>query len=271
MAGTSLFEQGKMIQIKQKKPTTKRIVETTKQYSSATTIHGISYISGDQISKLERFLWAVVVLLAFLLAMYQVVSLYNDWQNDPVVTTLNTVALPIEEIEFPAVTICPQGSRQEIIDLVLFRQLTEYIQNSTDNATALTEEEMTQKVAEFLSDVYPGAEGKPTMLTKMLTSDNPTVSMQNDAFLEKEEECDPSSNADMAKALNKKIKNETCPEGFEMKPGSKYCLHAARALMTYNEASQYCKERSGSSLFNPETSEDIELTSTFLHISGNIL
>ena len=45
---------------------------------------------------------------------------------DPL-TTLDTVALPIEQVDFPAVTICPQGSRKEIVDSVLFRQLKEYI------------------------------------------------------------------------------------------------------------------------------------------------
>ena len=260
-----------MKQMKQKRSAKKRIVETTKDYSSATTIHGITYLTGDDTTALERLLWLVVVILAVLFATYQVGKLYKDWQDDPVVTTLDTVALPIEEIEFPAVTICPQGSRQEIVDLVLFRQLTEYIERSTDNVTILTEEQMTDQVVAFLNNVYPGAKGTPTRLTKMMTSDNPTVSITNDAVLGLEEECDPSSNADMVEALNKKLKNDTCPKDFEMAKESNYCIHKASTPMDYNEASKYCNDLSGSSLFYLDTYQDLDPARDFLEFSGNIV
>ena len=113
-----------------KKSTRRRIVDTTKQYSSTTTIHGISYLAGEDVSGLERVLWATVVLFAMAFTTYQVITLYNDWQDQPVITTLDTVSLPIEEIEFPAVTICPQGTRREIIDSVLFRQLKAFCMRS---------------------------------------------------------------------------------------------------------------------------------------------
>ena len=257
--------------MKQKRSARKRIVETTKDYSSATTIHGITYLTGDDITAVERLLWLVVVILAISLATYQIVNLYKDWQKDPVVTTLDTVALPIEEIEFPAVTICPQGSRQEIVDLVLFRQYTEYIQNATDNITTYTAEEMTDTFVAFLNDVYPGASGKPTMLTKMMASDDPTTSLTNDAVLGLEEECDPSSNADMAVALNKKLKNDSCPKGFNMAEGSNYCIHATSNPMTYNQALTYCDDLSGSSLFYLDAHEDLVPLKDFLHFSGNIV
>ena len=259
-----------MKQMKTKRSARKRISETTKDYSSATTIHGITYLTDDDASAVERLLWLVVVILAILLATYQVVKLYQDWQDDPVVTTLDTVALPIEEIEFPAVTICPQGSRQEIVDLVLFRQLTEYIESSTENVTMLTGEEMSEKVVAFLNNVYPGAKGKPTMLTKMMTSDNPTVSITNDAVLGLEEECDASSNADMAEALNKKLKNDTSPKGFEMAKGSNYYIHTSSIPMAYNDAKKYCNDQSGSSLFYLDSYEELDPPKEILQFSGNI-
>ena len=39
---------------------------------------------------------------------------YNDWQDNPVLTTVSTTAMPISEIEFPAITICGQGSVSEV-------------------------------------------------------------------------------------------------------------------------------------------------------------
>ena len=273
-----------MKEMQQKRSVRKRITDTTKDYSSSTTIHGFAYLSGDNITAVERLLWAIVVISAILFATYLVANVYKGWQDDPVITTLDTVALPIEEIEFPAVTICPQGSRQEIIDLVLYRQLTEYIENSTDNVTTLTAEEMMEKVISFLNDVYPGANGNPTMFTKLMTSDNPSMSMENDAILGLEEKCDPSSNNDMAESFNKKLNNDSCPIGFEMAKDSTsccpigfqmaergdLCIHSASAPMTYTEATQYCYDHGGSNLYYPDTSEDLIASSRYLHFSGKI-
>jgi MFS-type transporter involved in bile tolerance (Atg22 family) len=35
--------------------------------------------------------------------------LYSDWQENPVLTTVTTTALPVINIDFPAVTICSEG------------------------------------------------------------------------------------------------------------------------------------------------------------------
>ena len=128
----------------------KRILGTTKEYASATTIHGFSYIADENQSGAERLVWAIVVILAIAFTACQVTSLYNEWEDEPVITTLETVAEPIEEIKFPAVTICPQGSRQEILDSVLFRQLKEYIsKTSSEDISKMTEEQMMQQVEDF--------------------------------------------------------------------------------------------------------------------------
>ena len=254
----------------QSKSTRERIVDTTKKYSSATTIHGISYIFNDVLSGLERLLWSIVVLVAICFTTFQVVTLYQEWQDNPVVTTLNTVALPIEKIEFPAVTICPQGSRQEIIDSVLFRQLKRYIQNKNGNATNFTPGEMIEQVESFITDVYPGAKGKPTMLTRLMTSDNPEVSIQNEAIIPPKDECDPSSNIAFANALNKELSNDTCPDGFEMAQGSNYCIHAKSTPITYNDATKYCNELSGARLLYLDT-YDLSPFNELLLVSGNIV
>ena len=39
---------------------------------------------------------------------------WNDWQDNQVLTSVSTTALPISEIEFPAITICGQGSISEV-------------------------------------------------------------------------------------------------------------------------------------------------------------
>ena len=146
----NILKQGKP---RIKKITRNRIVDTTKEYSSASTIHGISYLSSDHISITGRILWAIIVHLAIISTTFQVVKLHNEWEDHPVVTTLDTIALPIEEIEFPAVTICPQGSRHEIIDSVLFKQFHKFIKRKAYSQTNLTQQESMEQVEEFIKDV----------------------------------------------------------------------------------------------------------------------
>ena len=105
----------------------KPISKTTKEFASSTTVHGFAYIVEHDRPPIDRVFWGLVVILAILFTIFQMTTLYNQWQDDPVITTLETATLPIENIDFPAVTICPQGSINQILSSVLFKQLKEYI------------------------------------------------------------------------------------------------------------------------------------------------
>ena len=96
------------------------IANTSKEYASSTTAHGFAYIVADDRSIIERICWVIIVILAVSFTIFQMTTLYNQWQDDPVITTLETAALPIENIEFPALTICPQGSVNGILSSVFF-------------------------------------------------------------------------------------------------------------------------------------------------------
>ena len=45
-----------------------------------------------------------------------------EWQASPTITTINTTAYPIKRVEFPAITICSQGSAKNVMDAVILRQ-----------------------------------------------------------------------------------------------------------------------------------------------------
>lgn len=242
--------------LEKKKTTGKRLKETTRQFAKATTIHGCSYIFHERNCAVERLFWMVVVALALTLTTYQVVTLYDEWQDEPVITVLETVAEPIDNIKFPAVTICPQGSRQEIVDAVLFRQLKTYINSAKEGSETLTADSMMQYVDQFLRDVYPGANGKPTQLVKLLSSDNPRLSIQNDAILDLEEDCDPSENIDIFENMNKALMNDTCPEGFNLMDNI-YCIHVGDKPMSYSEAVQYCDQSGGTEVLYIESEHEL--------------
>ena len=53
--------------------------------------------------------------------------MYIQWKDNPTMTTINTTAYPIENVEFPAITICSQGSAKDILDNVIWKQFERYL------------------------------------------------------------------------------------------------------------------------------------------------
>ena len=60
-------------------------------------------------------------------SLYSTNKTYVEWQASPTITTINTIAYPIKNIEFPAITICSQGASKDVMDNVLLRQFEEYL------------------------------------------------------------------------------------------------------------------------------------------------
>ena len=246
-----------------KKSARKKVVETITEFAESATIHGLAYMA-DRKHSPWRLAWVLVGVIAMIFSTYQVVSLYLDWKNEPVITSLKTVAMPIEDIKFPAVTICPQGSRQEILDSVLYRQFTEYTRKHSDsNSKELSLEEMMEQFINFLNHTYPGAAKSPTELTKLMTSDDPAATLENQAVLAPEKKCDPSSNQEIVEALNKDLKQGNCPDGFELL-GGLYCVHKAGDEMSNNDAEQYCNNKGGAEVLYLETYEEVRALKRFI-------
>ena len=96
------------------------VPQTTKQYADATSIHGIFYLFEHGRFMFERILWMVLLLTGTYLSIIMAISLYTEWRAKPVLTTVSTTGLPVEKIEFPSITICSQGSVNEIIGIRSF-------------------------------------------------------------------------------------------------------------------------------------------------------
>ena len=52
---------------------------------------------------------------------------FLDWQDDPVITVINTTSYPISNIEYPAITICSQGLAKDIMENVMLQQFENYL------------------------------------------------------------------------------------------------------------------------------------------------
>ena len=78
-------------------------MENIKLFLETTTIHGFQYISTTK--KYVRILWILVVITGFIGAGMLISQSFDSWADSPEKTTIRT--LPIQEVRFPKVTVCP--------------------------------------------------------------------------------------------------------------------------------------------------------------------
>ena len=78
-------------------------MEHIKTFLDTSTIHGLSWISSS--TKWSKLIWILIVIGGFTGAGYLIYESFHNWQQSPITTTIET--LPISEIIFPNVTVCP--------------------------------------------------------------------------------------------------------------------------------------------------------------------
>ena len=78
-------------------------MERIKTFLESSTIHGLAYISTTR--KYVRLFWILVVITGFIGASLLIKESFDSWSESPIKTTIET--LPISEIKFPKVTVCP--------------------------------------------------------------------------------------------------------------------------------------------------------------------
>jgi hypothetical protein len=118
----------------------------TRAYFSISSVHSFSYFVRDS-SFLEKLLWIGTALSMLFVASMLVENAIQDWRNNPIASTVISGSdVPLSEIQFPTVTICPDytpnrwGFLRNLLNLLKF-------QCNSD-----TECEETEAVRAFLSD-----------------------------------------------------------------------------------------------------------------------
>lgn len=74
------------------------------RFCSTSTIHG-TYFWGESRSIIGRCVWYFIVTMGIACSSYFIYKHNLSWQKQPVVTSVKQIA--IEEVHFPAITICP--------------------------------------------------------------------------------------------------------------------------------------------------------------------
>ena len=78
-------------------------------FFSESTIPGFRYVVQGR-DWFERITWVVFLTLAFLGTGYIVVEQVRYWDSHPVETTIDEVGLPVDQLPFPAITVCDTDS-----------------------------------------------------------------------------------------------------------------------------------------------------------------
>ena len=69
-----------------RKASTKAAVsQTTKEYASRSSIHGIGYILDNEVSKVDRLLWFFLVLAFLGVAAALTWNFWSQWRNEQVI------------------------------------------------------------------------------------------------------------------------------------------------------------------------------------------
>ena len=76
---------------------------TFKEFLESSTIHGLFHISNSK--RYSRFFWIFVVILGFSGSIFLIVQAFNNWDLDPIKTTIETK--PIFHLKLPNITVCP--------------------------------------------------------------------------------------------------------------------------------------------------------------------
>ena len=131
-------------------------MEGLRTFLESSTIHGLSYISTTR--KYTRIFWILVVIAGFIGASLLIKESFDSWSESPIKTTVET--LPISEITFPKVTVCPP--KNTFTDL-------NYDLMMTENVT-LTKE-MTDEMFKYAVDVINEDSFSENDLTKLHEKD----------------------------------------------------------------------------------------------------
>ena len=78
-------------------------MDSIREFLISSTIHGLSHITKTK--GLLRLFWMFVISTGFIGAGVLIKQSFESWTMNPVFTTIET--LPITQIEFPKVTVCP--------------------------------------------------------------------------------------------------------------------------------------------------------------------
>ena len=104
-------------------------MDKVKDFLEISTIHGLIHISRNR--DYSKVFWILIVIAGFTLATVMIQKSFQSWNEDPIKTTIET--LPITEIVFPKLTVCPPKNTYTNINYDLMKMDNITLDNNTRN------------------------------------------------------------------------------------------------------------------------------------------
>lgn len=123
-------------------------------YLLNTSMHGLKYIGDVSLSFAERIFFFFAFGIVVVLSSYFISNLWNKWSENPIIIGLNSALTPLNEIPFPAVTICNMNQArrsiaEKIIDNTMDNMLLESVCNLDDQLNANQSNSFVGKWSQF--------------------------------------------------------------------------------------------------------------------------
>ena len=115
------------------KKNSKGVCKTFKDYAESSSIHGVAYISTPTSTTIDRIFWTIFICLGLATAVMLSKTAYEEWQDNPVLTTLKKTSKKISSNQFPSVTICTEGVNMEAVRNALVKDIMNWRNNSGSN------------------------------------------------------------------------------------------------------------------------------------------
>ena len=89
------------------KKSAKKLRNALQTFCDESSLHGVQFLAPSRNVALN-IIWGCLFVLGLSAAALVCNELVNQWDESPVVTTIDSTTYSVQNIPFPAVTICPE-------------------------------------------------------------------------------------------------------------------------------------------------------------------
>ena len=151
----------------------KLLLDTVKEYSERTTIHGINYVFASFLTFQDRIFWLVIFLGGLVFSVYLSIDAFIDWRKNMIITRFENSELPVTEIAFPAVTICNQGLNMDNVAMAVERDFYEWHDTLIRGAGREKRDTLQNMMGVYLKEKFDIGEGDPSILEIIQSTTSP--------------------------------------------------------------------------------------------------
>ena len=229
------------------------LLDTVKEYSDHTTIHGINYVFASFLSFQDRLFWLIIFIAGLIFSVYLSLDAFLDWRKNMIVTRFENSELPVTEIEFPAVTICSQGLNMENVAKAVTRDFYEWHEEKTRRNGGREKrngETLEERMGMYLKEKFEIGEGDPSLLeiiqsttsvggataimAESLTKNVKKCSKKKESANTEEDENEVTETIDIQEKRKPSYSGSNCPlmKGFK--------IETNHSIITPNQTLQTC-------------------------------